>query len=172
MRGPTVTVRESLDRLLSAETGVDLAAMEPNDIIVQRTALREGDASFVGRPEEESPVWVLVTRGRGVVSCSRLLYRVACAWAEDFAAADHLLRPEFLDDLRCDVARSMDAEVRVEAWRILVRDLPSAPDALSLTTAQSGPVVLCAADDRSAARELVAAGAVEYGRLIRMVARR
>ena len=172
MRGSPVNVRESLDRLLSAETGVDLAAMEPNDIIVQRTPLREDSASFAGRPEEESPVWVLVTRGRGVVSCSRLLYRVACAWAEDFAAADHLLRPEFLDDLRCEVARSMAAEVHVETWRIFTRDRPDAPEVVSLTTSQTGPVVLCLSDDRISAHKLIASGAVEYGRLVRMVARR
>ncbi len=169
---------DDAERFFSRETGVDLTAMEPNDIAVHRTPLREGATPFPGQPEAERPVWILVTRGRAVVSCSRVLYRVACAWAEDFAAADHLLRPEFSEDLRRAVARSLDAEVRVETWRVFLR--PGAPGELRWVVAEgdrAGTVfaateargesaaALCPVQDRDAARALFAAGGRERARL-------
>ena len=164
-------MREVVDRYFGSELGADVAAMEVGDVVVQRTPRREGASVFAGRGEEEAPVWILVTRGRGVVSCSRLLYRVACAWAEDFAAADHLLRREFLEDLRAEVARSMDAEVRVEMWRVFTGG-PGLPESATVRPAVDAPVALCAAEDRDAARALLEAGAREYGRMARLVARR
>lgn len=175
-----MNAREALDRHFAEELGADPAAMEPNDIAVQRTPRREGSASFAGGPEVESPVWVLVTRGRGVVSCSRLLYRVACAWAEDFAAAEHLLRGEFMEDLRVEVARSMDAQVRVEMWRVFMREgAVDGPSGVRLEVV-TGPLgaggtplaALCPASDPAAARHMAEAGAREYGRLVRLIALR
>ena len=92
-----------------------MATVRPGDIAVVR-APREEDAAG----EATVPVRILVAGGRAVVSSSRLLLRVATAWAESFAAPEYLLQPAFLEALQRDVARAMDADVRLRHWRVFV----------------------------------------------------
>lgn len=138
-----------------------------------------------------TPVWILVTEGRGVVSTSRFLYRVVGAWAEAFAAPDYLLRPVYLGELQAAVSRALDAPAVVAHDRVFVpggdfkggtrtilQPLPGgAPSTVADLVARAGhdgalPVFLFAESDHASASAALAAGCLEYGRMARLTVRR
>ena len=180
-----------LDQHFADVLGADVGRAGPGEICVVRSARRESPEDDPGEGPTV-PVWVLVTGGRGVVSSSHLLFRVAESWAEDFAAPEYLLRSDFLDDLAAHVARAMDCAVRVTRCRILmpggtpsdyaldvhVQDIragetgpPRVPSAKTAVQTQLR-VLRCADSDYGAARSALESGYVEYGRTVRFEVRR
>lgn len=176
-----------LDRYFWELLGADVGSVRPGEIVVVRSPRRE-------TPERDDgltvPLYVLVRNGRGVVSSSRFLHRVAEAWAEDFAAPDYLLQAAFLNDLHAAVERSLDAPAAVihsrlflrpdeEAGERPVRIVEIEPGQTRLEDAL-GPlhpmepllVLACRESDRSTARAILESGYAEYGRTVRFEVRR
>ena len=164
----------------------DVARLYAGETLVVRSVRREEAQGGV-----TTPVWILVTEGRGVVSTSRFLYRVVCAWAEAFAAPDYLLRPAYLGELQAAVSRALDAPAVVSHDRIfapggdfkagpktVLQPLPGPPPSavagLLARAAREGvlPVFLCAERDHASANGALAAGCLEYGRMARFEVRR
>ena len=112
-KGPAVSRFEAAHKCFSELFEADVARLYAGETLVVRSARREEAQGGV-----TTPVWILVTEGRGVVSTSRFLYRVAGAWAEAFAAPDYLLRPAYLGELQAIVSRALDAPAVVSRERI------------------------------------------------------
>jgi hypothetical protein len=172
-----------LDRHFSEALGADMGRLAPGEIRVVRAARRE---EAVGGPDNNllmTPVWVLVARGRGMVSTSRFLQPIVAAWAESFAAPEHLLNPVFQKELMTDIERSVDAPVSIVRHRVLVasegdRDLPRIVGAVTMKDYYSelrdeltaaAPAVFCGDMDWPEVRKVVASGGCEYGRLVRFL---
>jgi hypothetical protein len=174
------------DQCFSELFEADVARVYAGETLVVRSVRREEAPGGV-----TTPVWILVTEGRGVVSTSRFLYRLVGAWAEAFAAPDYLLRPAYLGELQAAVSRALDASVVVSHDRIfapgsdfrggakaILQPLPGPPPSavadLLARAAREGvlPVFLCAESDHASASRALAAGCVEYGRMARLEVRR
>lgn len=151
---------DTLQQFFAQTLGADLGALGPGEIRVARCAAREDAESGPDGIERASPVWIAVGGGRAVVSTSRLLYRTVEAWAENFAAPDLLLRADFLEDLRRQVAQVMAGAVRIQRARLFASvDAARNPDAT--------PARQCLESDRDAAQRLIAAGFREKARIVR-----
>lgn len=164
----------------------DVARLYAGETLVVRSVRREEEQGGV-----TTPVWILVTEGRGVVSTSRFLYRVVCAWAEAFAAPDYLLRPAYLGELQATVSHALDAPAVVSHDRVftlgsdfktgpktILQPLPGSPPSavadLLARAAREGmlPVFHCAESDHASASGALAAGCFECGRMARVQVRR
>jgi hypothetical protein len=175
-----------VDQCFSELFEADVARLYAGETLVVRSVRREEAPDGV-----TTPVWILVTEGRGIVSTSRFLCRVVDAWVESFAAPDYLLRPAYLDELQAAVSRALDAEPVVSRERVfapgsdfkagrkaVLQRLPgSPPSAIADRLAHAAsegvlPVFLCAESDHASARDALAAGCVEYGRMARLEVRR
>jgi hypothetical protein len=176
----------AVDKFFSELFEADVARLYAGETHVVRSVRREESPGGV-----TTPVWILVTEGRGVVSTSRFLFRVVGAWVEAFAAPDYLLRPAYLGELQTAVSRALDAPATVSRDRVFapgsgfkagpkttLQPLPgSPPSAVADRLARAAregvlPVFLCAESDHASARGALAAGCVEYGRMARLQVRR
>ena len=171
--------------------GGDVFAVAPGEIRVVRSPARETTDPNGHEVVRTTPVCLLVSAGRGMVSTSRFLLRIVAAWCEDFAAPDYLLQREFLADLAAEVSRRMDAQVCVRCFRIFVpcaepRGGASPARLVEVDSTTSGflrqvsaavmegtgNLLSCALSDRQAARALLGAECREYGRLALFTAER
>lgn len=164
----------------------DVARLYAGETLVVRSVRREETQGGV-----TTPVWILVTEGRGVVSTSRFLYRIVGAWAEAFSAPDYLLRPAYLGELQAAVSRALDAPAVVSHDRVfapgsdfkagpktILQPLPGpAPSAVADRLARAAregvvPLFLCAESDHASASAALSAGCFECGRTARLQVRR
>jgi len=176
----------AVDKCFSELLDADVARVYAGETLVARSVRREEEQGGV-----TTPVWLLVTEGRGVISTSRFLYRVVGAWAEAFAAPDYLLRPAYLGELQAAVSRALDAPAVVSHDRVLapggdfkgvhrtiLQPLPGSPpscvaDLLARAMREDArPVFLCPESDHASASAALAAGCIEYGRMARLTVRR
>jgi hypothetical protein len=185
-KGLLVSRFNAVDKCFSELFEADVARLYAGETLVVRSARREEARGGV-----TTPVWILVTEGRGIVSTSRFLYRVVGAWVEAFAAPDYLLRPAYLDELQAAVSRALDAPAVVSHERVfapgndfkpglktVLQPLPGSPPSAAADrlarAAREGilPLFFCAESDHASARGALAAGCVEYGRMARLQVRR
>jgi hypothetical protein len=185
-RGPGVSRFGAVHKCFSELFETDVARLYAGETLVVRSVRREEEQGGV-----TTPVWILVTEGRGVVSTSRFLYRVVCAWAEAFAAPDYLLRPAYLGELQATVSHALDAPAVVSHDRVftlgsdfktgpktILQPLPGSPPSavadLLARAAREGmlPVFHCAESDHASASGALAAGCFECGRMARVQVRR
>jgi len=175
-----------VDKCFSELFEADVARLYAGETRVVRSVRREEAQGGL-----TTPVWILVTEGRGIVSTSRFLYRVVNAWVEAFAAPDYLLRTEYLGELQEAVSRALDAPAVVSRQRVfapgsdlkarpkaVLQPLPGSPPSaaadLLARAVREGvlPVFLCAESDHASASEALAAGCLECGRMARLQVRR
>ena len=185
-KGLGVSRFAAVDKCFSELFEANVARLYAGETLVARSVRREEAEGGV-----TTPVWILVTEGRGVVSTSRFLCRVVDAWAEAFSAPDYLLRAAYLGELQDAVSRALDApavvipRARLCAGRrfqggrkAILQPLPgSPPSALAERLARAVregvlPVFLCAESDHASASGALAAGCLEYGRMARLEVRR
>ena len=172
-----------LDKCFSEALGADLDRVAPGEIRVVRSPQRE---KALQRPEGVTlmtPVWILVANGRGIVATSRFLQQVVTAWAESFAAPEHLLNPAFQKDLIEAIEKAQDGAVTAVRHRIFI---PNAQDEkvprlvgshkiqdffseLWDELAAVAPAVFCGDTDWPEAHRIFAEGGTEYGRLVRFM---
>jgi hypothetical protein len=185
-KGPVVSRFAAVDKYFSELLEADFTRLYAGETLVARSVRREEERDGV-----TTPVWVLVTEGRGIVSTSRFLYRLVGVWVEAFAAPDYLLRPGYVDEVRAAVSRALDAPAVVSRERVFapgsdfkggpktfLQPLPGSPpaavaDLLARAAREDKlPVFFCAESDHASARGALAAGCVEYGRMVRLEVRR
>jgi len=185
-RGPGVSRFGAVHKCFSELFEADVARLYAGETLVVRSVRREEE-----RGGMTTPVWILVTEGRGVVSTSRFLYRVVGAWAEAFSAPDYLLRPAYLGELQAAVSRALDAPAVVSHDRVfapgssfkagpktILQPLPGSPPSaaadLLARAAHDGvlPLFHCAESDHASASGALAAGCFECGRMARLQVRR
>lgn len=166
-----------LDKQFSEALGTSLERVMPGDILVVRSLRRDKTSQLPGGLTLMTPVWILFSGGRGIVSTSRFLQQIVSSWAESFAAPEHLLIPSNQQELLDAVGHALDAQVAVNRQRIFVSN---DPDASSFAPhaghsreiredLENMPAVFREDADREQIRRILSSGAVEYGRLIRLV---